>query len=266
VKSGVILVIQMKHFGTKSWLTSKYALDALGTIDHFMRPKLATGWGGPFNNQQGRQQIFRQLLRRLNFNAVVETGTYRGTTTQFLFEESKLPVYSVEAHARYFRHAWWRFRHVPSVSIRRGDSRWFLEALAHEDHVPMDRVFFYLDAHWDDDLPLHVEIDSIVQNWTRPVIMIDDFQVPGDIGYTFDDYGPKKRLCIDYLASSRARSLVPYFPTLPSGQESGSKRGCVVLVAQELRDEMGAVDLLREFNAVMVAGDSTIVIDHTITA
>ena len=39
-------------------------------------------WGGPLNGQAGRRALFKQLLTAIGFDAIVETGTFRGITTQ----------------------------------------------------------------------------------------------------------------------------------------------------------------------------------------
>jgi hypothetical protein len=62
------------------------------------------------------------------------------------------------------------------------------------------------------------------------VIMVDDFQVPGDAGYGFDEYGRHGALSLQtYEAGFVARGLVPFFPTLRSSADSGKRRGCVLL-------------------------------------
>src|SRR5579862_7023560 len=50
----------------------------LGYLDYYRFPKLAASWGGPFNGQRARQEIFNALLRAIPFDLIVETGTYRG--------------------------------------------------------------------------------------------------------------------------------------------------------------------------------------------
>jgi hypothetical protein len=45
------------------------------------------------------------------------------------------------------------------------------------------------------------------------VAMIDDFRVPGDEGYAYDDYGPGKALTADYLPTYRlSQRLVDPLP------------------------------------------------------
>ena len=62
--------------------------------------------------------------------------------------------------------------------------------------------FVYLDAHWAEELPLAEELCIVASAWTRCVVMVDDFQVPGDSGYAYDDYGPGLALTEDYLPAS----------------------------------------------------------------
>ena len=92
-------------------------------------------------------------------------------------------------------------------------------------------LFIYLDAHWYEDLPLEEEIEIICSSFKDYVIMVDDFEVPGDRGYGYDDYGKSKSLTLKQFSRVFKRhDLVALFPSVPSSEESGYKRGCVVLV------------------------------------
>lgn len=180
-----------------------------------------TEFGGPLNGQQGRQEIVRDLFSTA-FDFVVETGTFRGESTAFLASLCDCLVYSVEANPRYFHFSRLRHKKHPRISVHLGDSRAFLGSLA-----DAGVGFFYLDAHWDEDLPLWDELRIIGKKWDRFVIMIDDFQVPGDSGYAFDDYGPDKRLVHDLLPEVPGVSV--YCPAIPSHRETGHRRGCAVI-------------------------------------
>ena len=70
-------------------------------------------------------------------------------------------------------------------------------------------TLFYLDAHWGKRLPLADEMRVVAGAFPRCVIAIDDFMVPDDPGYAFDDYGPGKRLDLDYVKRSGSRTS-PY--------------------------------------------------------
>ncbi len=212
----------------KAILTRLLGERAIGKAEYFLKPSLKDSWGGPMNGQTFRRRIYADLVRSLPLQAIVETGTYRGTTTA-LFEESGLPVYTVEASPRYHAYSQLRLRGVRGhVHVYLGDSRSFLKDLARDPSVPRADVLFYLDAHWEEDLPLREEVDLIFNNWERSVVLVDDFEVPGT-DYEFDDYGPGKALTLDYLRPLERLGLSAYFPAASPGQETGAKRGCVVL-------------------------------------
>lgn len=178
----------------------------------------------------------------------METGTYLGTTTEFL-AAAGCPVFSIEGQARNHGFARARLRRHGNVTLRLGDSR---EQLARLFDGPLaallrEPLFFYLDAHWNEDLPLAEELDMVFPRCQKAVIMVDDFQVPADSGYGYDDYGPGKRLAAAYIAPAVARhGLTVFYPSTPSAEETGVRRGCVVLcVKGEYADRIAASPLLR---------------------
>ena len=75
--------------------------------------------------------------------------------------------------------------------------RSFLRDLSIESLVPKEDVFFYLDAHWGEDLSLRDALEIIFSKWKRPIVMIDDFQRP-NADYGFDDYGQDGALNLTY--------------------------------------------------------------------
>lgn len=188
-------------------------------------------WGGPMNGQTRRQQLVRELIRHLDVAAVVETGTHRGTTTQFLWSLTGGPVFSVEADPRFHHFARRRLSSLRGVHLHLGDSRAFLRRLAHNESLPMRDVFFYLDAHWGEGFPLWDELELIRASWQDPIVMIDDFEVPGDPGYSFDDYGPGRRLTVDSLPPG-VSDLALLSPRDRSHDETGARSGCCLLVGQ----------------------------------
>lgn len=212
----------------------------------FLRPSVRSQLGEPFNGQHFRQEIFFELLRRFDFEAMVETGTFHGTTTEFLAKESRLPVYTVEFYPRFFYYAKLRLRHQELVHMELGDSREFIQGLAKDSSFPKANVFFYLDAHWYKDLPLREEVELISHFWRRSVIMIDDFEVPGDNGYRFDEYGGR-RLSLEYLQPLSQFKLIPFFPSVPSKLESGWRMGCVVLTDEDDAERLADLNLLQRY-------------------
>lgn len=188
-------------------------------------------WGGPFNGQSARQALFRAIVEHAQPQAVIETGTFLGTTTEFL-ATAGLPVFTIEADRLYYGFSRARFRRDARVRVILGDSRSALRALVTGplDSLANSPVFVYLDAHWNADLPLAEEIDIVFSAWPAAIVMIDDFLVPEDAGYRYDDYGPGKALELSYLKTAIAEhGLAVYFPATPSAAETGARRGCVVL-------------------------------------
>ena len=179
--------------------------------------------------------------------AIIETGTYLGTTTEFM-ATTGLPIYTIERHPRQYGFArarlWWK----RNVKLRHGDSRAELRRLFEGplEGLADAALFFYLDAHWNEDLPLAEELDTIFCRSSNPVVMIDDFQVPDDPGYGYDDYGPGKSLNPEYIAPlTKTHGLAVFHPSTPSEEETGWRRRCAILCkAAVLGGKLQAIPLL----------------------
>ena len=212
-----------------SFIKKNISEKVTGMLDYYRRPELKNSLGGPFNGQTFRQQIFIELINRLHLTAIVETGTYLGTTTEYMCNSSGLKVYTAEKNPWCFGYIKSRFFWHKKISAYHGDSRLFLLQLAENPGIIKEQAFFYLDAHWENDLPLREEVGIIFTRWGKAVIMIDDFAVPDDKGYGYDDYGECKVLCLDYLSPLDFLRLEKFFPAIKSEIETGEKRGCIVL-------------------------------------
>jgi len=183
---------------------------------------------GSFNGQAIRRGLVTDIIARMKPATIVETGTYLGSTTGYL-ARFDVPVHSSEISAPLLFAARQRLSQFRNVTLRLGDSRRMLAQLI-ADGVNASSTFFYLDAHWLDDLPLLDEMRLIDGNWASYIALVDDFQVPGDSGYAYDDYGANKVLRYAYLEPClRGQSIEVYFPNAPSHQETGGRRGCVIL-------------------------------------
>src|SRR5450631_629603 len=128
----------------------------LARLDQF-RPSQRDRWGGPLNGQAGRRAICQELAVALAFDHVIETGTYRGVSTGFFSSVFGVPVDTVEASPRFFEYSRRRLRPEHRVTVSLGDSRGFLRELSQRPGAPGETTFFYLDAHWHEDLPLRDE-------------------------------------------------------------------------------------------------------------
>jgi hypothetical protein len=221
----------------------------LGIIDYYRFPESRSSWGGPFNGQQQRQLMVKALLGKLRPAAIIETGTYHGTTTAFVANLVDVPVYTVECSVRYYWFCRLALRKFNNVHLWQGDSRSFIKRLAAQETIREKRVFFYLDAHWGDDLPLSAELEVIFKHWREGIVLIDDFRVPYDVGFGYDDYGAGKALEIDYISLVADRfDLSAFFPSTSSSEETGARRGSVTIVASsELKEVLRNVSELREY-------------------
>jgi hypothetical protein len=202
----------------------------LGVLDYYRFPAQRASWGGAFNGQGGRMAIFQAIMHLLTPALILETGTFRGTTTDVLADHAP-EVITVEGRPRTYGFALARLWMRRNVRLRLGDSRVRLrEVLATRRPVRPGSTFAYLDAHWNADLPLAEELEIVFAWDPEAIIMIDDYQVPGDPGYTYDDYGLGASLNADYIAPTVARcKLVAFYPAIPALEETGMKRGCVML-------------------------------------
>lgn len=218
-------------------------------MDYYRHPHLRGSWGGALNGQKHRQQMVGAFIRRLPLDAIVETGTFRGTTTTYLAELTSLPIYTVEFSQRFRAFSRVALRQFRNVHLFGGDSRPFLRSLAADKQLRHKTILFYLDAHWDADLPLAEELEIIFGSWERAVVLIDDFQVADDLGYGYDDYGSGSALTMDYIAPARKRfGLSAFFPSLSSAEETGAKRGSITLAADsELKKMLRDMTDIREF-------------------
>jgi len=212
-----------------------------------LNPSLRNRWGGPMNGQLVRQSIVRTICRLIRFGAAVETGSFRGDSSGFIAAEISGPLTTIEADP--FGYGFCKSRYLLSSKVRciRGDSRRVLRHLLASSRDSDGPWFFYLDAHWGTDLPLAEEVDIVLSSVRSAVIMLDDFQVDGDDGYLYDDYGPGKRLSLDYINPliERHRPSV-FLPSGSSDDESGARRGFVLLATADLATALDTIPSLRE--------------------
>jgi hypothetical protein len=209
----------------------------LGRIDFIRSSNSDYDWGGPFNGQKFRQKIFFDICFLFDINAIVETGTYKGTTTE-LFAATSIPVFSTEIEDRNYSYSRMKFLFKKSgANIYNLDSRIFLKKVF-EKLDPKKVTFFYLDAHWKEDLPLREEIEIIFSRWEKPIVMIDDFKVPSK-EYEYDDYGSNKTLEVEYIKDIISEfNIGCFYPAVDASEETGMKRGSVLLCGKNLRKKL----------------------------
>ena len=235
VRRGVARVIGERNFGV-----CQYLRDAL-------RGRLSEERA--FNGQRGRQGLFLDIVGAIRFYEIIETGTFRGDTTDFMERRSGLPVFSCESSPRHFGYSRARFAFRRKIHLTLSDSRAFLDERIHR-HDDGGTAFAYLDAHWGPDLPLFEETRILFERPTSVVVMIDDFAVPDDPGYAFDSYGPAATLNFEYLRLADVPAVRLFFPAIRSSEETGARRGCIVLArAGPIADVLATLPSLRAWEA-----------------
>lgn len=230
------------------------AYQIAAAYDH-LAPQLLNVWGGPFNGQAGRQALFQGILTHGAPDLIVETGTFRGSTTQYMAQSYDGPVITCEANRRFFEYSKKRFESIGNIQQVHSDSRPFLQSVI-DPQTAAKTILFYLDAHWEQDLPLWEELDIIFSRCENAIVMVDDFRIPFDVGYTYDDYGPGKRLTVIDLRSHFSEPVQLLFPTLPSGKETGARRGTVIVardaMARKLQTGVSGLRLMSVEEALIL--------------
>lgn len=184
-----------------------------------------------FNGQLQRIKIFQEIIMNFDIAEVVETGTFIGNTTGYFAKMlPKIRILTCELSPRFYGLAKMRLKQFDNVHISCMDSRTFLSQIEVNFDISDYPSFFYLDAHWNSDLPLLEELIIIKKKRPNAIIMIDDFQVPYDPGYAFDNYGAGKKLSIENFGIAfKENDFQPFFPVATSKDDTGYRRGCVIL-------------------------------------
>jgi predicted O-methyltransferase YrrM len=181
------------------------------------------GYGEPFNGQAERTAIISELVRALDPDTSIETGTYFGFTAAWMADVVPR-VYTIERDPGYYNVARMRLRAKRNVTAILGDSAVVVPELAATAKIV--RPFIYLDAHWGGGLPLATEVDTSLGTWPDCLIVVDDFLVPHDSGYGYDIYDGRA-LSLEMLSLSDG--VAAGFPSLPATQETGARRGTLFL-------------------------------------
>ena len=181
---------------------------------------------GTLNNQQEREKAVRVILHELQPSAIIETGTYLGAGAKFFLSNTQhCPIFSCEIDARFFSFCTERFRNESRLLLFHGKSVDFLKWIDGNQIHPDANIVCYLDAHWGKDLPLRDEMNVILARWLNALIVIDNFAVPHDKGYRYDNYGKHNVLNADYLHKISDQLLI-FYPKVVSGKETGARSGC----------------------------------------
>jgi hypothetical protein len=219
------------------------------TIRHLSFPILG------FNEQVVRATVFLRTLNLLGCDAFVETGTSRGDTSLLIAAQTMLPIFSCELSKKTYGHASALLHPFGErVRITLGDSRSFLRQFLNSSRFRCP--FFYLDAHWNADIPLLQELELILSRSENFIVVIDDFRVPADSGFKYDMYGTIS-FDLPYIAPvlrTHANEVWVLYPSYPSELETGARRGFIVIIPRatgsKLASAIGSAFLSQPFRVV----------------
>ncbi len=157
------------------------------------------------------QNTFILLGKELNVTSFVETGTFMGSTTEFLAQNfPSTPIHSSEVTDDFYKKARERLSTYRNIHLFKGDSTLFLTRLIKETNLGKTPLFF-LDAHWFDNWPLEKEVKLISEKLKKALIIIHDFKVPGNHNFKYDTYKDKEcslEMIAPFLAKNSSYKLL----------------------------------------------------------
>jgi len=213
-------------------------------LDRIQPKYYADHWSiQPFNGQAMRWAAIHSVIKAFSPTTCIETGTFIGSSTPYLCALSSSQTFTVEIDENTARKARERFlANHPSLPITliNGDSAIEISRILARLDPKAERVLAYLDAHWLDAIPTRTELQELV-NWGGSwVAIIDDFRIPDDTGYTFDEYGDVQ---IGISQVPAEAGLTVYVPNRSSIHETGAKRGTGYVFSPQSRMDINVGEI-----------------------
>lgn len=145
----------------------------------------------PFHNDNNMLKItLDNLNNSYNF---IETGSYMGKTIYFVGKNfPNINCYSCEVNKSYYDIALEQVRNLSNVTYKLQKSPNFLyDLVKYDKNIYNNKSFFWLDAHWGSN-PIYEELNFITKTFKKFFIIVDDFKIPYDSGFTNDGYSVEK--------------------------------------------------------------------------
>jgi len=178
------------------------------------------------------QEIY-YLINRYNIKNIVETGTWKGTTTKLLSAMAE-KVFTVEINEDYFKETK-DLDNYENIIREFGNSPEILEKWFKEDSIKQPSLFF-LDAHWNDYNPLLDELKMLdIYNMNKSIIVIHDFYNPFHKEFGYDQYGDIT-YNMDYIRVSLNKIYnIDNWKYYYNSKSTGDKRGVIFIMPKNFK-------------------------------
>ena len=187
---------------------------------------------GPFNEDVFMQDAFLELKKKHKIKLVIETGTYHGTTTEWLAKNFKT-VYTVEVNKEFAEIAAKTLSKYKNCHQFLGNSVDSLEFMLTQGKPDLPKLVF-LDAHWYAN-PLLGELEVIAACGIKPVLVIHDFYNPFHPDFGYDVY-PDQKITYNFEYVSAALEKIygkDGFKHWYNQKATGAKRGCLFVTPKD---------------------------------
>ncbi|MCF7223351.1 hypothetical protein [Marilutibacter chinensis] len=189
--------------------------------------------GGPFGFDVTTALEFDFLIERYQCDAIIETGSNMGDTTEYLARTyPHLNIVTCDVMDKYVDIVRRRVGFMPHTYVEKVDSPELIAKFKDEFRCPL----YYLDAHWYEDWPLEREL-ALIDNG---VVCVDDFNI-GHPRFGYDKYGEIE--CGPQMLSRFIDKIPHYYTNNPEAQHElpclqTGRRGGKAYFAIGQRDHM----------------------------
>ena len=174
-----------------------------------------------FNGDTYIFEKFKELVKTYSINAIVETGTYHGQTTDALASIVK-KVYTIEINGQYQQIAKSRCANKNNIDFISGSSNEIFPNLL---KTLDNNTLFFLDAHWNSYCPLWDEIRLIGEAQLKPIIVVHDFKVPEHPEFGYDHWNGKDLSYVNVKSAIDKVYGEGGYQHFTNTEASGAKRG-----------------------------------------
>lgn len=191
----------------------------------------------------------------VNSKVFIETGANVGSTLAYVARtHPEVKCLSCEPDLDAHKEAMKNAGKYANVSVLRGTSQEFINYLTeNEDWIFPEPCFFWLDAHgYGFEWPLKDELEFITERFKSGFILIDDFKVPGNDQFGFDQY--EEQICsFDYVKDA-LHSGIDYQLYYPCYSDKTSKHhplrgwGLLIFGREDFSIPEQLTDKMRKWN------------------